>query len=176
MPIPLRPPRGASLIEAMIALAIVMFGATGAFALQRTSNAILGDARRVTRATTYAQDLVEQIQIWAYTDPRLADDSETNNADLGDSAYLFQATEDPVGDGLADHGEADLALGAWSGLDPGLLQDNGIERFWNVAPLPDENGNGVPDGVLVMVVVRWPHQQGWRRLVLPTAKKNPADF
>lgn len=179
MPTCPRRPRGTTLIETMAAFAIVMFGAAGVVALQRTSNAMMGDSRRATRATAYAMDLVSQVQLWDYATEtasggRLENMFTDNDADLGDAAGRFMVSADPVGDNVADHQEADL--GAGNALDPGYLNDNDMQRFWSVAPLADANGNGTSDGVMVAVVVRWRHQASWRRVVLMTAKKNPEDY
>lgn len=169
-------PRGTSLLEVVIAMAIVMFGASGVVALQRTSVALMSDARRTTRATAYAQDLLAQIQLWDYADARLEDVTAENDVDTGDSEGQLMAStaEDPVGDKLVDHAEGDL--GAANTLDAGYLGDNGMQRFWSVTDLPDANDNGMPDGKLIAVIVRWPHQSAWRRVVLMTSRKNPADF
>lgn len=179
MPNHSRAPRGTTLIEVMVALAIVMFGAAGVIALQRTSVALMGDARRTTRATAYAQDLATQLQLWDYTDSRLADRTDHNDEDTGDTAGAFMVTKLPVTENIADYGESDL--GNANVLDPGYLIDNGLdgqpmERFWNVTDLGDANGNGKSDGKLIAVIVRWPHQSGWRRVVLMLSRKNPADF
>ena len=42
--------------------------------------------------------------------------------------------------------------------------------------LPDTSGNGLADGKVIAVIVRWRHNDAWRELVLLTAKKNPASF
>jgi Tfp pilus assembly protein PilV len=166
--------RGTTLIEVLAAMAIVMFGAAGVIATQRTSVALMGDARRTTRATAYAQDLLSQMQLWDFTDTRLADKVTENDADTGDSEGAFMTSADPIDDELADFAEGDL--GAANTLDTGYLDDNGMQRFWNVTDLGDENGNGMVDGKLIAVIVRWPHQSGWRRIVLMTSRKNPADY
>lgn len=171
--------RGTTLIEAVIAFGVVMFGAAGVVALNQTSTAMMGDARRSTRATAYALDLVNQIHLWDYATEtaaggRLLNTKAANDADLGDSAGAFMTSVDPITAGLADHEEAELA--GRNALDAGYLNDNDMQRFWNVATLVDANGNGVSDGVLVSVVVRWRHNASWRRMVLMTSRKNPADF
>ena len=165
--------RGATLIEAIIAMGVLVIGTTGMVALHRQGTFLVSDARRVTRATQFAQDLVNQIELWDYTDPRLANADKTNDADLGDSTYQYER----VGTPNADHGEADLTLAGttWTGLPSTLLQANGMERYWNVANPDDENANGVPDAARIAVIVRWPAGRGWHRIVLMTTKVNPAD-
>jgi len=165
--------RGATLIEAVAAMAVLMVGAAGLVGLQRQSTFFMGDSRRTTRAAAFAQDLANQIELWDYTDPRLANTDTSNDADLGDSAFQFEQLSTPP----ADHGEADLTLGGtvWTGLPSGLMDANGMERFWNVAYLDDYNANGTPDAVRVAVIVRWPHGAGWRRTVFMVTKVNPGD-
>lgn len=169
--------RGLTLIESMLALAIMLIGAMGLASLFTTGVQMNGDARRMTRATAIAQDLLNNIALWPYQDnvagTPLANTSTANDADVGDAAFAFQQDANPVGDGLADHGEADLtALGAlWTGI-PAAELGGEYERYWNVRYV-DTNGNGVNDLVQIAVIVRWQHAGGWRRIVLLTAKINP---
>jgi prepilin-type N-terminal cleavage/methylation domain-containing protein len=168
--------QGFTLIESMLALAIVMIGAMGVGALFTTGVQMNGDARRMTHATAIAQDLLNSITLWPYnesTGKPLANTSTGNDGDIGDAGYAFQLTADPLSAGIADHGEADLtALGTgWTGLPASELR-GGYERYWNVRYV-DSNGNGVNDLVQIAVIVRWPHAGGWRRVVLMTAKLNP---
>jgi hypothetical protein len=166
--------RGATILEAMVAMGVLMIGAAGMVGLHRQSNFLISDARRTTRAASFAQDLVNQIELWDYTDPRLVNNAAANNdADLGDSSFAFQKPGAPP----ADHGELDLTLGGttWVGLPKSLLDDNGMERYWNVAYVDDSNGNGTWDAVRIAVIVRWPVASGWRRIVFMTTKVNGGD-
>lgn len=167
-------PRGATLIEAMFSMAVLMIGASGLAGMHRQTQIVLGDAQRLSRATVIAQDLVAQIDSWDFDDPRLANANLGNDADLGDTAGQFLTQATPP----ADHGEGDLAagLGAWNGLPTSFLQEAGMERYWNVSYPDDANANGVPDAVRVAVIVRWQQGGGWRRVVFMTAKANPADI
>ncbi len=167
--------RGTTLLEAMIAMGVLMIGASGLVGLQRQSNFLMGDSRRTTRASMFAQDLVNQIELWDYDDPRLANTSATNDASVGDADEAMAFTADPVASGLADHGETDLAAN-WAGLPKELLEANQMERFWNVADGADANGNGVPDAKRIAVVIRWPAGGTWRRTVFMVTKINTADM
>lgn len=174
---PGRRQRGITLIENMMAMSLLLIGAMGGIAINRQSQQFLGDARKVTRAMTIAGDLATQIQLWDFDDPRLANLNLANDADVGDSALLFQQLAAPP----ADHGEADLDAGgrAWTGHpaknDP-ILGANGMERYWNVSLNDvDYNGNSVPDAIRIAVIVRWQSEGGWRRIVVPIVKVNPAD-
>jgi Tfp pilus assembly protein PilV len=170
-----RAQRGTTMLEAMIAMGVLMIGAAGLVGLQRQSNFYMGDSRRTTRASMFAQDLVNQIELWDYDDPRLANASTSNDADVGDSAEAMATVADPVGYGLADHGEADLATN-WAGLAKELLDANQMQRFWNVADGPDANGNGIPDSKRIAVIIRWPAGASWRRTVFMVTKINTADM
>lgn len=168
--------RGFTLLESMMALGIVLLGAVGVGTLFTTGVRMNADARRMTRATAIAQDLVGNIALWPYDEgggAPLANTATTNDEDIGDAAFAFQRTASPAGEGLADHGEATLtAMGArWTGLRASELS-GGYERYWNVR-YADTNGNGVHDLAEIAVIVRWPHGAGWRRVVLMTAKLNP---
>jgi hypothetical protein len=167
--------RGATLLEVVFAMGILMIGAAGMAGMHRQSQLFLGDSRRLTRASYVAQDLANQIQLWPFTDPRLSNADTGNDADLADAAGAFLTASAPP----ADHGEADLTLGgrSFNGLDQGVLAANGMERFWNVGADAgdDANANGVPDSMRIAVIVRWPEGSGWRRYVFYTVKVNPDD-
>ncbi len=171
-----RSQRGFTLIESMAALGIMMVGAVGIAGIFNVGTTMNGDARRLTRATAIAEDLLGTIALWPYQDnvtgTPLANASTANDADVGDSAFRFQTSADPLADGLADHGEADVtAMGAaWTGLSAADVA--GYERYWNVSYV-DTNGNGVNDVVQIAAVVRWQQGNGWRRVVLLSAKVNP---
>ena len=172
--------RAFSLIEAMVAMIVLLVGATGMMSLHSTGLRIQSEAREITRATAIAQDLMSQMQNWDYADPRLSNGNTTNDRDVGDDGQLFVAygTTPPF-----DHAEADLApMGtAWTGIPTEGLAVGGFERYWNVStsnadgtPI-DSNGNGLVDGMHLAAIVRW--QQGgiWHRVVLHGYKVNPGD-
>jgi hypothetical protein len=179
--------RGATLIEAMAAMFVLMVGAAGAAGLNTQSMFFMADSRQATRAGGFAQDLAAQIELWDYADPRLANTSTANDADPTFELELdHPATPTPLRRTLAqmavapDHGEADLTLGgaAWTGMPNGLLVINEMERYWSVSYVDDANGNGQPDGVRVAVIVRWApaHSRSWRFATFFVVKPNPADF
>ena len=170
-------PRGATLIESMVAMAVLLLGAAGMASLHSAGVRTEADSRRVTRAAALAQDLAGQIDLWPYGDPRLSNDSTLNDTDLADrGSMLFETSADPVADKAADHGEADLTKGGatWNGLPVTALLGE-YERYWSVAYPDDSNANGVPDGARIAVVVRWRVGAGWRRVVLLSTKPNPAE-
>lgn len=169
------PPRGFTIIESMIAMGVLLLGGAGLAAMYKTTQVFLVDSNRLAGASAVAQDMVSQIDTWDFADPRLANVSTTNDADLGDSAGRFLTSASPVSDGVADHDEDDLSSGAWNGLPSSAVQSLGMERYWNVSYVDDSNGNGVPDAVRIAVIVRWPQGEAWRRVVFVTVKPNPGD-
>jgi prepilin-type N-terminal cleavage/methylation domain-containing protein len=173
-----RSERGFTLIESMAALSVMLIGAAGIAGVFTMGMRMNGDATRMTRAAGIAKDLLDNIALWPYQDnvagTPLANTSTANDADIADTAFKFMTSADPLGDRIADHGEADLAaLGAlWTGIPSADLQGL-YERYWNVAYV-DTNGDGVNDLVQIAVVVRWRQGNGWRSVVLVSAKLNPA--
>ena len=175
-----RSQRGFSLIEAMVAMVVLLVGSIGMLGLHSTGLRLQGEAREITRATAIAQDLMNQIQSWEYADVRLAEVNGSNNQDVGDDALLFNVygTTPPY-----DHAEADLTAGgaAWTGIPTASLTTGGFERYWNVTTVnPDGSsidaaGNGIVDGMHVAVIVRWPQGGSWHRVVLHGFKVNPED-
>ncbi len=181
-----RAARGATIVEVMAAMAVMLIGASGVAGLTTVGLQLDGDGRKITRATALAEDLVNQISIWPYDDPRLSNPNAANDDDIGDTLFQLQNVADPTP--LIDHGEADLTAGGttWYGIPTPLPADvasNGFQRFWSVSfndpanpgALLDGNGNGVADGMRVAVIVRWPHGAGYRRIVMFLTKVNPAD-
>jgi len=185
--------RGTTLLEAMVALTVLLIGALGTMALHTQGQRMEMESRGITRATAIAQDLMSQIATWAYTDPRLADANAANNTDFADSADLFENQTPPP----FDHAEADLTLNglSWNGIPgPGSAApvpyigapctpgaEACYERYWNVSTtdaggnLIDSNGNGIADGVRVAVLVRWMEGTAWHRIVLVGFVVNPQD-
>ncbi|MGC3997944.1 MAG: prepilin-type N-terminal cleavage/methylation domain-containing protein [Anaeromyxobacter sp.] len=163
-------PRGVTLIENMVALAVLMLGALGLIGMSTQAVRLNQDGRRVTRATAIAQDMLSQIQLWEYADARLSNSNTTNDADIADSALAFEGTNTlPY-----DHAEADLTDGGlvFNGIPQSQLGTE-FERYWNISTPDDDNANGTPDGMRIAVVVRWRQGNGFRRIVLHTAKINP---
>jgi len=162
--------RGVTLIEVMFALAILLVAASGMVGIHNQGVQMMADARQMTRATGIASDLVEQIESWGYTDGRLVDGNPGNNGELGDHGQFLAQALTYAG----EYAEANLAAGPWYGIPTASLPA-GYERYWNVAD-DDLDGNGTVDVKRIAVVVRWPHGNGFRRVVLVTSKLNPAVY
>jgi Tfp pilus assembly protein PilV len=170
--------RGMSLIESMAALGIMMIGALGMASLHTTGVRMNGDARRMTRASAIAQDLLNNMELWPYQGPDdagpLQNTDTDNDAEIGDPGQVFETAAAPP----ADHSEADLPAG-FPGISSAALGGE-YQRFWNVSyptdPTNDSNANGVADAVRIAVIVRWQHGAGWRRIVLVATKRNPEEL
>jgi hypothetical protein len=166
-------PIGFTLIEVCVSMALLLIGAMGLIGLANQGNRMNADGRRVMRATAIGQDLIANVELWDYTDARLANAATGNDGDIGDAAGVFESLATPP----FDHAEADLTLGGgpWLGVPQAELVSGQYERYWNVSESDDWNGNGVPDLKRIAVIVRWPQGAGWRRIVFFTTKPNPAD-
>jgi len=166
--------RGFTLIEAMVAMSILLVGALGMMALHGVGMRMNSEAREVMRAAAIASDVLGQINGWEYDDPRLANANTANDGDLADGALAFEAygSTPPF-----DFDEASLALGGrdWNGIPTAQLAVGGFERFWNVSEADDANANGLPDGRRVAVLVRWLAGGRYHRVVLLGFKVNPVD-
>jgi type II secretory pathway pseudopilin PulG len=174
-----RSAHGVTLVEAMVAMVVLLVGALGMMTLHSTGLRLQNESREITRATAIAQDLLNQIQDWEYADVRLANSNSGNDRDVGDDAGLFavHGSTPPF-----DHAEIDLpAVAAWTGIPTSGLSPGGFERYWNVSDknpdgsLIDSNSNGVADGMRIAVIVRWPQGGTWHRVVLHGFKVNPED-
>ena len=168
-----RSARGTTLLEAMIAMVVLLIGAIGVIGAHRQGLRLASDARRLTRASAIAQDLVDQIALWQYDDPRLVNRLSSNDADIGDSNFLFETGASTST--LADHDDNDLGT-QWNGIPTAVIQGTGprFERYWNVAYVDDMDPDGVKDGVRIAVIVRWVEGANtYRRIVAYTFKANP---
>jgi Tfp pilus assembly protein PilV len=167
--------RGSTLLESMVAMAVLLIGSMGMMGLHVQGVRVESDSRHVTRATAIAQDLLSQMELWEYSDPRLADVTD-NLGKLGDPAFDLERAVDPVASALVDHAEADLLLRDFRGLPAASI--SGYERYWSVVEdlaSDDSNSNGVVDGKRVAAVVRWRAGAGWRRVVLLGFVRDPAE-
>jgi hypothetical protein len=182
-----RSQRGTTLLEAMIAMVVLLIGAIGVTGAHRQGLRLASDARRITRASAIAQDLVDQIALWPYTDPRLWQANAGNDGVIGDPGQAFETTADVAG--LCDRGETvsgtllngGLTAGGttWNGIPGGVISSYSppFERYWNVSYVDDDDGDGVWDAVRIAVIVRWGDpESGYRRIVTFTSKANPAEW
>jgi Tfp pilus assembly protein PilV len=166
---------GVTLIEAMIAMSVLVIGSMGLVGLHRIGARMNADSRIMTRATAIAQDLVNQMQLWDYVnDPRLANRTSSNDADFADGAGAFETSSF-----TADHQESELESQAapytWLGVSSASLRPFGsnFQRYWNVAEV-DTDDTGAVVAKRVAVIVRWDQNGAARRIVLVTVLRNPS--
>jgi Tfp pilus assembly protein PilV len=176
--------RGTTILEAMIAMAIVLVGLLGFAGLQIITSRANQFNKRMSQATAVATDLSESIKRWSYTDPRLEttaavtrldDDSIKDSWDLGRSADL--ATKQQFSDKAGDTNAA--ASGALATDYQGVSTDTDgddqpdFTRYWNVYAL-DQGSSGTPNGKLVQIIVRWKEPGfGFRQVTTMAYKPNP---
>ncbi|BDG04280.1 type IV pilus modification PilV family protein [Anaeromyxobacter oryzae] len=140
--------RGTTLLEAMIAMVVLLCGALGVIGINNLGLRLNDSARKMTRATAIAQDLVDNIALWPWGDARL-----TTGA----------------------HAEVDLTAGGavFPGVPLAELQDgNDFQRSWTATYVDDADGDGTFDAVRVAVTVQW----STGSLTVYTTKLNPAEL
>ena len=166
---------GFSLIEAMIAMGVLLVAGVGLLTLHGVGVRLTTDGRVMTRATAVAQDLMDQMQLWDFAnDPRLVNVTTSNDSDITDSTDSF---EQPVGSFTFDHQESELetqgATYPWLGVSSAKARSFGLTRYWNVAEV-DYDPSGVLNAKRVAVIVRWEKDGIGRRIVFVTVLRNPA--
>jgi len=117
------PSRGFTLVEIVIAMAILGIATAGLVHMQISSSSTLTDSRYLTTAVTLAQDKMEELKTLALNHPDLSDTLPGNNGTL-------KQVTDPL---MADHAEDPLMIeteGTSAALDMRLAA---YKRFWNVA-------------------------------------------
>jgi len=175
-----RRPRGFTLLETVIAMGVLLIGAAGMLGLHVQGLRMEGDARRITRATAIAQDMMDQISLWPWGDARLGGATPAMDssmaATLGDPAFAFELATPPTASFSDRSGGLTTGGTTWNGIPLAATQAEGYERYWNVAYVDDSNGNSVPDAARIAVIVRYPvGGVGFRRVVLVGTKLNPAE-
>jgi prepilin-type N-terminal cleavage/methylation domain-containing protein len=196
--------RGFSLIEAMVASVVMLIGLLGLAGLQVVGMRANNLGKRMAQASLLAQDLVQNMQVWDYTDARLTPQasaspahtgsySDTNHADIArfwelrntaalksnvdGSAVAFDYTDGAAGGAQVNQ----LAVsygGVLSPIDLSLptAEQTIYQRYWNVF-LVDLNGTGTPQGKLVQVVVRWKEPNlGYRQVNTSFYKLDSSGF
>ena len=127
---------GFTLLEVIVALAILAFGLLAIASMQATAIKGNSKAMGLTEAAACAQDRMEKLMSLAYTDANLND---TNN----DGTAGLDLTVNSSGTVLADHS----ATGAASGYTV----------YWNVAV-----NYPVNNVKTIRMIVRWTDRGSWR--------------
>lgn len=183
-----RPSRGFTLVEAMVASAILMIALAALLPLQVMGARMNRFSERTLDATLLATDLSENITRWAYTDARLtpmitvsslADSAIAARWDMGTSARASQTAQYSDSPKQDPNAGTYAALGTtYQGLSSDVDGDGTADftRYWNVYAV-DATGSGTPSGKLIQIIVRWNEPQvGWHQIVVTTFKRNPANL
>lgn len=172
--------RGTTLLEAMVAMAVVLVGILGFFGLQVVTSKANTFSRRMAQASAIANDLSENVKRWNYTDARLSPASMVTVTALDDASKVQPGWD--LGRKVAptptpQFSDADLGAG-FQGLPVDVDGDGKADffRYWNVygADLGGAGG-GTASGKLVQIVVRWEEGGvGFRQVTSMAFKPNPS--
>ncbi|MBF5042810.1 hypothetical protein FGE12_10435 [Aggregicoccus sp. 17bor-14] len=167
--------RGTTLVEAMIAMGVVLVGLLGFASLQIITSRANVFNKRMAQATTVAQELAENMRGWPYADSRLspgtaitslADTNLTSGWDLGRAA-----TPSPT----PQFSDSVLTAANYRGLALDADRDGTAEftRYWNVYAA-NLTGGGQANGKLIQIIVRWKEPGlGFRQVTTMAYKPNP---
>ena len=180
--------RGFTLVEALVASAILMIAIAALLPLQVMGARLNRVSSRTLDGTLLATDLSENITRWAYTDPRLnplqtissfSDSAVAARWDMGTDAQASQRAEFSDSPTTDQNAGQYAALGAtYQGLSSDVDGDGtpDFTRYWNVYAV-DTTGSGTPSGKLIQIIVRWNEPQvGWHQVVVTTFKRNPGNL
>jgi len=163
--------RGATLIEAMAAAAVLAIGILGLLAAQVIAAKQNGMAARQTRASALAQDAAAAIKRWPYDDARIA------NVPGNDGAILeggrIAAAPDPA-DFELDLNEAPGAYAPPVAADAIDYNDDGDPDFQRLVHVEPFMVDGAQNGLVVSVIVAYREELGWRQVVMRQSKYDPA--
>jgi prepilin-type N-terminal cleavage/methylation domain-containing protein len=170
--------RGMTLIEITIALAVLAFGLSAAFATVGYASRFQSTAAHVEEASALAQSLLSGLLSVPYasagtgnasgsppTGGLFRDFSTTNNGDIADSAGNFALATIPAGS--FDHQDSEMGASLVPAVIPLPTGRTNYERYWNVAPL------AVGQGVAIAVIVRWSEGGTFRRTVVVGTRYQP---
>jgi prepilin-type N-terminal cleavage/methylation domain-containing protein len=191
--------RGFSLVESMVASAVMLIGLLGLAGLQITAMRSNNVGKRMAMASLLAQDLAQNVQIWDYTDARLATPNhpttltDTNVSEIAKywdlrnsqalvsnvdgSSVTFDFTDGPSGGSQVNQLASNYS-GILSPVDASLPAGEQVvfQRYWNVFNL-DLSGTGSPQGKLIQIIVRWKEANlGYRQVNASFYKYDPSQF
>jgi len=164
--------RGYTLIEVMVAMAVMLIGSMGLLSIYEMGVRMDGQARMAARATDLADDLITQMQTWDYVnDARLQNVNLANDPDYADENQAFEGTITPA---LYDHQETELEASpyGWNGVPSATATALGFTRYWNIASV-DYDSNGNLTGQRVAAIVVWNYSGQGRRVVVLSFIPNP---
>ena len=180
--------RGFTLIEAMVASAILMVALAALLPLQVYGARTNRWSERTLDASLLATDLSENVSRWSYTDARLnalqtvnsfSDSTVAASWNMGTAAVATQTAQYSDSPTRDQNATTFNALGAtYQGLSSDVDGDGrpDFTRYWNVYSV-DLAGTGTPSGKLVQIIVRWNEPNvGWHQIAVTTFKRNPANL
>jgi prepilin-type N-terminal cleavage/methylation domain-containing protein len=180
--------RGFTLIEALVASAILLIALAALLPLQVMGARLNRWSERTLDASLLATDLSENIARWSYTDSRLnplmtvgsfSDSAVASHWNMGTSAQASQTAQFSDSPTRDPNAGTSSALGAsYQGLSSDVDGDGkpDFTRYWNVYAV-DLAGTGTPSGKLVQIIVRWNEPStGWHQIAVTTFKRNPANL
>lgn len=179
-----RAPRGITLIEVTVSMAVLLIGMLGMAHMQVVAVRQNQFSANVTRASALGQGLVENVAMWRYNDERLTPLATVNSLDdeLIQKRFDLPRDEDLSADAdrMMQFGEAgndpsatnDDALGEFDGALSEVDADGNpiFRRYWNVFGW-DPDGDGLENAKFVLIVVRWREPNLGMRQVYTTAVK-----
>lgn len=181
--------RGLTLIETVVAFTILLLAMVGVIQLMLVSSRTSQFAHRLASASAVAHDLLENMALWDYDDPRLVaketlstQDGQTAVTDFNFTRHEATPQERPHygerNDGVAQESAAlhsdDLPYKGVSADDGAVLPE--LSRYWNVYAL-DPAGDGVEAGKIILVGVRWLEDGvGYRHVTASSFKANDRVF
>src|SRR5438105_13807854 len=187
----------------MVASVIMLIGLLGLAGLQIIGMRANNLGKRMSQASLLGQALAQNMQIWAYTDPRLQPHNFTLQTDPNTAAIAkfwdltgaqtptardgttlqFDYSDGPAASYVRGGGENALAAnyeGVKSPFDPTLPigEQTIFTRYWNVIPLDlTTPAAGSAQGMLVQIVVRWKEPNfGYRSVTHSFFKYDPTQF
>jgi hypothetical protein len=145
--------RGTTLIEAMAATVVLLFGMLGLLSADLISFQQNAYAVKQNQATALARDVADTVSRWNYTDARLT------NVATNDALVLESGAS-----------SSEPNWGAYE-LDLGTVPATTFRRHVALRPLMDGT---TQLGLLVSAIVSWPEGGRWRQVVLHTMVYDPS--
>lgn len=163
----IRSQRGSTLIEAMVAMAVMLTGAAAMAGLHRQALYFNGDGRKLSRAAAMASDLLANLERLDYNDPLLANGNSSNDGDITDSSFSLESTS-VTPSTVVDHDWSELPT-SWPGVTSAseiaggtALGTSGLQLYWNVS----ETVGPTYSYKSIAAIARWGHGDSWRRIVI----------
>jgi prepilin-type N-terminal cleavage/methylation domain-containing protein len=164
--------RGFSLLETMIALVLVAFAMTALVMAFGSSSKFGVLGRRQANAVALARAIAGQLSVAAYTDPRLVNNNNQNDANFADPNGVFGARNLPTGSDAPDSTIGAITVG-----------NETYQVYVNVAPLMDPVNVTLEQGRQFAVIVRYQmgdragtNEGAFRRAVVLGYRYNPANM